>query len=215
MIYIFLGPPGSGKGTQAKKLAERLKLYYFGAGDILRTQVEEKTPIGEKIAQFWAQNPGGLIDDNLVDQIIAAQNKKIPSGKGIIFDGYPRTIKQAESLEKLRPNDDFRAININVTDESLIKRLSTRRVCENCAKVFYRADLSGLKKCDHCQGPLIQRQDDDPEVVKERIMVYNQMSKPLINYYRNKNILIDIDGEPPIDKVEKEIWEKVNAGNSN
>lgn len=213
MNYIFLGPPGSGKGTQAKKLAEKLDLYYFGTGDLMREAAEQKTSLGLKFQEIWNKKDGSLIPDELVTQFIDEKVRLVSENQGIVLDGYPRTLAQAQDLEKLLPDKKFIVININVGDEDLIKRMSTRRICSKCDKVFFQPELTGQTKCDVCSGNLIQRQDDQPEVLRKRIMVYNQETEPLINYYQEKNILINIDGEPSIDQVQTEIWEKVNAKN--
>lgn len=210
MNYILLGPPGSGKGTQAKNLAQKLNITYFGAGDLMRQASIKKTPLGKKFQAIWDKKDGSLFPEELVSQFVAEKIKEIPKNTEIIFDGYPRTIKQAQDIEKMLPEGQFTVININVSAESLIDRMSTRRVCDKCGKIFFQAEKMGIGQCDVCGGQLIRRQDDDPEVVKKRIDVYNEETRPLIGYYRRKGILLEIDGEPPIEQVEKQIWEKVN-----
>lgn len=207
MNYIFLGPPGSGKGTQAKKLADYKKMILFGAGDLLRKESEKGTESGKKFKAVWDRGKGELIDPELVNQFVESKLQEIGLDKEFIFDGYPRSIVQAKFLEKVFENRSvkFKVININVFSESLIERMETRRVCESCSKVFFKPEENGIRNCDVCGGKLIRRQEDAPEVIRERIKVYERETKPLIDYYKEKRILIDIDGEPPIEKVTEEI----------
>lgn len=210
MNYIFLGPPGSGKGTQAKKLAEKLHLYLFGIGDLMREEADQKTSLGLEFQSVWDKKDGSLVSDDLTAEFILKKINEIPKDMQIVFDGYPRRLVQAQDLEKIISSNQLTVIYINASDESLLKRIDTRRICDKCDKVFFQAEKHGLDNCDKCGGNLIRRQEDDPEVIKKRIQVYNEETKPLIDYYRSKSIFIDIDGEPSIDHVEKEIWEKIN-----
>jgi adenylate kinase len=208
--YIFLGPPGSGKGTQAQKIAEKLKLFYFGAGDLMREEAELGTELGKKFKAVWDRGKGELIDPEIVNQFVKSKLLEIGLNKAFIFDGYPRSIVQANFLEEIFKNSsaEFKVININVSAENLIERMETRKVCEACSKVFFKPEENGIRNCDVCGGNLIRRQEDQPDVIRERIKVYDTETKPLISYYKEKGILIDIDGEPPIEKVTEEI-EKV------
>lgn len=213
MNYIFLGPPGSGKGTQAKKLAERLKLFYFGTGDLMREEAERGTEFGKIFKSVWDQGKGKLVDEEIVEKFVEGKIKeKAKSAENLVFDGFPRTIRQTKLLEKHIPinKETFKVININVSTQSLTRRMETRRVCESCDKIFFKPEENGVRNCDVCGGKLVRRQEDAPEVIRERIKVYEDETKPLIAYYREKGILIDIDGEPPIEKVTEEINQSVN-----
>ena len=208
--YIFLGPPGSGKGTQAKILAEKSGAFYFGAGDLMRKEAELGTEYGKKFKEIWDKGEGLLVPEEISDGFLEAKLREI-QGKQVIFDGFPRTIKQAEMLGKYFPYENIEVINILLDDDELMLRATTRRVCKKCQKIFFRADLSGITKCDACGGDLIQRQEDTPEVVKKRIEVYNNETKPLIDYFEEKGNLINIDGAPPILEVTREINTKING----
>ncbi len=208
--FIFLGPPGSGKGTQAKVLAQKINAFYFGMGDLIRDEIEKKSKIGIKFKRISEKDRSVLIPEGLITQFATGKIKELPKDKTVIFDGYPRTIFQAEELERNLPQQKLAVFNINVNEKNLISRLSTRRICSVCGKIFFRADLTGQQVCDVCGGKLIQRQDDKPEIIKKRIDVYNKETQPLINYFAKQNILINIDGDPEITLVEKEIWDKVN-----
>lgn len=209
--YIFLGPPGSGKGTQAKLLAEKIHAFYFGTGDLMREEAQKDTEFGQKFQAVWDQGEGALVSDEIVEKFVEAKLKGLDFKKSVVFDGFPRTIKQAQLLEKYIKSDDLVVLNIAVSKESLILRATTRQVCEKCGKIFFQADLSGIKQCDVCGGALEKRQEDAPEVVKKRIEVYESQTAPLIEYYKTKDVLMDIDGEPPIQEVTKEIESKING----
>lgn len=206
---IILGPPGSGKGTQAKCLAEKLNLTYFGTGDLIREEIAAKTARGEEFNSFLKK--GELIPDDLLDQLIREKIGHYKNGP-MVFDGFPRTMDQVKIMEDVWAGDDFLVLNIQVKSESLINRMEKRRICSGCGKIFI-IESDGEKVCDVCGGQLIRRSDDNPEVLKNRIKVYEAQTAPIIDYYKEKNNIIDIDGEPSIEEVENDIWEKVNAAN--
>lgn len=206
--YIFLGPPASGKGTQAKRLAHRTGLVYFGLGELMRQEAKNKSDVGLVFQKVWDEGAGKLIPEDVVNKFVAGKIKEMDKNIGFVFDGYPRSLGQAEFLHKIF-NGQVIAVNINVSLDTILERSETRRVCSNCGKVFFRLDPS-IKSCDVCGAELIHRQEDKPEVVRKRIEVYNQETKPLIDYYKKENVLIEIDGEPSIDEVEENIWIKIN-----
>lgn len=209
---IILGPPGSGKGTQAKMLSRKHNLFYLGTGDLMRDQAKRNTEIGKKIQEVWDRGLGELISDDLVDLMVNNKINEIGNTKSIVFDGYPRTIKQAENLKNTLGQDaNIMVVNIEVEKENLIERMNTRRVCSNCSKIFFRPEEKGITKCDNCGGDLVQRQEDKPAVISKRIDVYNAQTLPLLDYYKGKSEYITIDGNPAIEEVALEI-EKILAG---
>lgn len=207
-VYIILGAPGSGKGTQAKRLAQKLGLIYFGTGDLMREEAKKATPLGLEFKKVWDEGKGGLVSEELVQKFIGEKIKEINESDGIVFDGYPRTIAQAEHLGRIfkeKGIHDLQVINLVVKADSLIQRTQKRRICASCNKIFRDALAEGLTKCDECGGQLIQREEDMPEVLSKRIDVYEKQTTPLIDYYQKTGKLINIDGEPPID----EVWEEI------
>lgn len=203
---IILGPPGSGKGTQAKRLAEKLNLTYFGTGDLIREEIAKKTETGKIFESFLSK--GELVPDDLINQLIRDKIHGYKDGP-MVFDGFPRTMDQVRILEDVWSGEEFTVLNIQVSAESLIKRMEKRRICAKCDKIFIVTDPEKQTTCDVCGGKLIRRTDDNPEVLKERIKVYEKQTAPLIDYYSQKGILENINGEPPIEVVEADIWEKV------
>lgn len=203
---IILGPPDSGKGTQAKRLALKLNLTYFGAGDLIRDEIAKGTQLGKKIKAIVEE--GELIDDASIGQIVRDNIAAYKDG-GIIFDGFPRSLEQAHILEDTLPDEEFLVVNINVGAENLVKRMEKRWICDKCDKIFIVDGLVDNKKCDACGGKLIKRADDNREALGNRIDVYESQTKPLLDYYDQEKILINIDGEPSIEEVENTIWERV------
>lgn len=210
---IILGPPGSGKGTQAKLLQEKFGLFFFGTGDLMRKEAESNSEIGQKFQAVWDKGEGGLVSSELINEFVNLKLQKLDKEKGIIFDGYPRTIQQAENLEKVLQilPENLIVLNIEVSKDLLVERMETRRVCGKCKKIFFRPTDNNIQKCDDCGGELIQRQEDQPEVIRKRIEVYEAETKPLVEFYKAHGTLINIDGNPPIDKVTVEINEKLQG----
>lgn len=208
---ILLGPPGSGKGTQATFIAKEYNLYIFGVGNLMRQEASAGTAIGKQFQAVWNSGQGGLVSDDLVNEFVYNKLKELGQDRDYLFDGYPRTVKQAENLNLFLKGglENTIVINIEVPSEELVKRMSTRRVCEKCGKVFFEAERRKLTECDACKGKLILRQEDQPDVIKKRIAVYESQTKPLIEYYKNQDVLISIDGRPAINKVTAEIRQKL------
>jgi len=200
MILIFLGKPGSGKGTQAAMVAEKMEIPTISMGEILRNIEKENTPLSKEIKSHI--DKGNLVPDELVLQLLSERLKKPDCKNGCILDGFPRTVKQAELFDKKID----RVIYIDVKDETIIKRLSSRREC-SCGMV-YNLITNPPKKdgiCDKCGRKLYTRKDDNPETIKNRLKVYNEQTKPLIDFYTKKRLFVKVDGERTIDEILKEI----------
>ncbi|MBM2820579.1 MAG: nucleoside-triphosphate--adenylate kinase, adenylate kinase [Candidatus Berkelbacteria bacterium] len=211
--FIILGPPGSGKGTQAKNISQEYELVYFGTGDLMREESKKGSEVGLKFKKIWDEGRGALIPENLVQEFVNEKLFLLNLSSGVIFDGYPRTTVQAEHLDNMLKSkniSDYKVLNLVVSDEFLINRMSTRRICATCGKIFENPIMRKINQCDNCQATLVQRSEDKPEILKRRISVYNEETAPLIDYYERKNKLINIDGEPSIDDVWKKIQDIVN-----
>ena len=197
---VLLGPPGAGKGTQAKLLAVKNGLVHLSTGDILRDEVSRDTELG-KLARGY-MNRGDLVPDELIIDMIKG---RLDESAGFILDGFPRTVGQAEALQKIVALDV--AINIALSRDEVIRRLSSRRVCRECGKIYnllYNPPkVEGI--CDACGGELFQRDDDKREVIENRYDVYMDATAPLIDFYRDRGLLQDVDGSQPTDKVSEEI----------
>ena len=205
---ILLGPPGAGKGTVGGKLSEIYNLPLISSGDLLRENVNNHTELGEKANSYIKR--GELVPDELVEKIIEDRIKKEDCNYGFILDGFPRTLKQAEDLEKIFQDEgSLIVIYLSASDEFLIKRLSNRRICENCGAIYHLINLPPKKEgiCDKCGGKLIQREDDKPEVIKKRIDVYHKLTQPIIDYYRKKGNFFEISGEGKLEETITKIKE--------
>lgn len=184
---ILLGAPGAGKGTQAAMIAEEFKVPHISTGDILRRNMKEGTPLGLKAKAFVES--GGLVPDEVVIGLVEDRLSQQDCQNGYILDGFPRTIAQAEALDKVARID--LAINIDVPFETIIERLGGRRVCV-CGETYHVSMLGGENTCKRCGKELFIRDDDKPETVKNRLRVYSDQTQPLIDYYRSQNKVVDI-----------------------
>ncbi len=203
LAIIMLGPPGAGKGTQARMIGEELRIPHISTGDMLRDALDRQTELGKKAKPFMES--GSLVPDELVDAIVAERLAREDCAGGFILDGYPRTIAQADNLRSILQKDGTRAltIGIEVPDHVLIERLSSRWTCPKCGKMF-NANLDPDKAaglCDKCQSRLIQRKDDKAEVISERLEVYRKLTQPLIEYFRNQGSYVEIDGNRPVNEI--------------
>lgn len=184
---ILLGAPGAGKGTQAAMIAEEFKVPHISTGDILRCNMKEGTPLGLKAKAFVES--GGLVPDEVVIGLVEDRLSQEDCKNGYILDGFPRTIAQAEALDKVARID--LAINIDVPFETIVSRLGGRRVCV-CGETYHVSMLNGETTCKRCGKELFIRDDDKPETVKNRLKVYSDQTQPLIDYYRSQNKVVDI-----------------------
>lgn len=203
---VFLGPPGAGKGTQAVKLAAHEGVPHVSTGDIFRAAVKEGTPLGLKAKEFMDQ--GKLVPDEVVVGIVEERlaQEDIAGGDGFILDGFPRTVNQAEALEETLERLELgldAVLNIEVSDEELVRRLTGRRVCRNCGATYHLVfdPPKDAGTCDKCGGDLYQRSDDSEGTVRERLRVYYAQTEPLIQFYRDKGHLLDVNGEQGMDEV--------------
>ena len=193
-VIILLGPPGAGKGTHSVPLSSRLKLPHISTGDLFRSHLKNKTQLGLE-AKKYIDN-GELVQDELVLDILQERISQPDCKKGYILDGFPRTYSQAKSLEKrLNKQDTLKVIYLSAPDSILVDRITGRQSCSSCGAVFHKTFSPSKKslECDHCYGKLVQRKDDTEEVVKKRLVVYHAETKPLIEYYKSKGTLFEVD----------------------
>lgn len=201
MNVIFLGPPGAGKGTHAQKICNKYNIPQISTGDILRQAIKDQSKIGLEAKSYI--DAGQLVPDEVVIKIASERLKQDDCKNGYILDGFPRTVAQAEALDKIA-NIDL-AINIDVEDEVIVKRLGGRRVCPQCQAVYHTDFIGDNMQCQKCGGTLIQRADDNEDTIRNRLQVYSQQTAPLINYYKNANKLYSVDGAKRIDEVTEDI----------
>jgi len=202
MLVIMLGPPGSGKGTQAAKLAEKKGVAHLSTGDILRNAVKEGTELGLKAKAYM--EAGDLVPDDLILGMIMETIQE--GGSGFLFDGFPRTIPQAEGLDKMLGEMGSKidmVLDLEVSDEEVIKRLSGRYFCPSCQGTYNYPNRLPKKEgiCDKCEVPLAKRRDDTEEVVKNRLKVYKDQTQPLQDYYGKQSVLKSVNGERGIDDI--------------
>lgn len=210
MKIIMLGAPGAGKGTQAKRISAKYNIPHISTGDIFRANIKEGTELGKKASAYMAE--GHLVPDELVVDLVIDRLGHEDCKNGYVFDGFPRTIPQAEELdevlEKRGEKLDY-VLDIEVPDENIVKRMSGRRACVGCGATYHivYAPTKVENVCDHCGSELILRDDDAPETVQKRLGIYHEQTKPLIDYYKNKNVLAEIDGTKDMEEVFQSIVE--------
>jgi len=201
---ILLGAPGSGKGTQAKVLSEDLRIPHISTGDILRSEVQSESQLGNRVKEIMTS--GKLVSDELICEIVAKRFHKPDVSKGYLLDGFPRTVAQADALEGILKESGLpspKVILLNVGEEILIERLTGRLTCSQCGRAFHKT-LNPPKmvgKCDACDGELVQRKDDSLETVKKRLNVYEEETKPLIEFYSRKGLLTTLSGDQEMSKI--------------
>jgi adenylate kinase len=204
MRLIFLGPPGAGKGTQAERICSTYNIIQLSTGDILRTNRKNGTELGKKAQEFMDR--GDLVPDNIIIDMIKEELKKPELVNGYILDGFPRTVPQAEALDMLlrQMEQSLDAVLVlDVPNHELVKRLTARRTCKSCGKTYHLIFSPPVKEgiCDVCGGELFQRDDDKEEPILNRLKVYDEQTKPLIEFYNNKNLSVKIDGVGQMDDI--------------
>lgn len=209
-VVILLGAPGSGKGTQAARLSERLGIPHVATGDLLRENISRETEIGRGAKSFL--DAGELVPDEVVTKMVLDRVSEPDCARGFLLDGYPRTIPQAESLEaELRKGWAAIVVLIRVGESTLVDRAAGRLICRSCGKVHHAQHhppaVAG--RCDRCGGELHRRRDDSPEVVRGRLAVYRRETQPLVAFYRARGLLREIDGERSMDEVFAELEQLV------
>ncbi|MEN6368743.1 MAG: adenylate kinase [Thermotogota bacterium] len=198
---VFLGPPGAGKGTQAKRVVGELGLEHLSTGDILRDEVARSTGLGEKAKGFMDR--GELVPDNLIIDMIRGRIER--AKKGFVLDGFPRTVAQAEALDRISKLDAV--VNIDLSRAEVVRRLAARRVCRACGTIYNLGFnlAAGTTRCEACGGELYQRDDDQPSVIENRYDVYERSTAPLIAFYRARGLLRPVDGKLGSDRVFAEV----------
>ncbi|RMG25531.1 MAG: adenylate kinase, partial [Methanobacteriota archaeon] len=204
MQFVLFGPPGAGKGTQAKLLSEKFGIPQISTGDILRNAVKNETELGKKVKAILDR--GELVPDDVIVELVEERLSEPDAQKGFILDGFPRTLFQAEALETwLQKNNrnGLTVIRIRISEEEIVKRLTSRRICEKCGftyNLIYNPPPSD-NRCEKCGGKIIQRSDDNEETIRKRIRVYIDQTSPVIDFYRNKGNLFEVDGSQHVEKV--------------
>lgn len=207
MNLIFLGPPGAGKGTQAQIICQKLRIPQISTGDMLRSAIANKTETG--LAAKAYMDAGQLVPDDVVIAIVKECLGAPDCQNGYVLDGFPRTVAQAQALDGFAEMD--RVIDLNVPDETLVARLSGRRVCPACGAPYHIHSLNGATACAKCGATLVQRDDDQPATVQSRLTVYHEKTAPLIAYYREQGKLIPIAGDGDLATITATILKALEA----
>lgn len=204
MRLVLLGPPGAGKGTQARLLAEKLRAPHISTGEILRAAVEAQSDLGKRVKEIMDR--GELVPDDVMVEVVRDRLTQSDAADGFILDGFPRTVPQAQALEQVlaslrRPLDVV--LDLEVDEEEIIRRLSGRRVCEGCGANFHIVSLPPVEpgKCDFCGSRLIQRDDDTPEAISRRLQVYRAQTQPLIDFYRDRKLLRSVNARQGVERT--------------
>jgi adenylate kinase len=204
MRLIFIGPPGSGKGTQAKRLSSRYEVPHISTGDMLREAVAEGTALGQEADKIMKS--GALVPDDVIIGMIRERLARPDAKKGFILDGFPRTLPQAEKLDVLvsgNGSEPLRVLRLLVPDEAIVKRIALRRTCAQCGAIYHLENqpprVDGV--CDKCGGGLIARPDDTEGAIRKRLESFHKQTTPVADYYKSKNALKEVDGIGPVDQV--------------
>ena len=209
---VLFGPPGAGKGTQAQLLRDRLKVVHISSGDLFRCHLGKGTALGLRVKEYI--NKGELVPDDVTLKIILDKVMSIPDDEGFILDGFPRTTHQANALEKKLAAESRildKVVHLDVSEPELLRRLGGRNICRSCRAPHAIGEGEEGKKCDNCGGELYQRDDDAPVAVKKRIEVYNAQTIPVLDFYRDRGVLVDISGDGTVDEVNKQVLAALNG----
>ena len=209
---VLFGPPGAGKGTQAQLLRDRLKVVHISSGDLFRCHLGKGTALGLRVKEYI--NKGELVPDDVTLEIILDKVMSIPDDEGFILDGFPRTTHQANALEKKLAAESRildKVVHLDISEPELLRRLGGRYICRSCRAPHAIGEGEEGKKCDNCGGELYQRDDDAPVAVKKRIEVYNAQTIPVLDFYRDRGVLVDISGDGTVDEVNKQVLAALNA----
>ena len=212
MKITIMGPPGGGKGTQAERLSNILNIPHISTGAIIRNAIREKSQLGLAAEGYIAQ--GHLVPDELVIDMVSHRLKEKDCENGYILDGFPRTLPQAHSMDEIGIKLDY-ALNLVVSDDVIVSRLSGRRECKNCAAP-YHVEFNPPKAdgmCDKCGGPLIIRSDDVPETIRERLSVYHEQTEPLVDFYKKKELLVNVTGRDSIEDTTDAVLQALGVKN--
>lgn len=214
MFLVLLGPPGVGKGTQAERIQKEMKLAHVASGDLFRENMSNETELGV-LAKTYIDK-GDLVPDEVTIAMVKDRIQRPDCAHGVLFDGFPRTLPQAEELDKMLADDGYRldgVLYLYASDEVLVKRLSGRRICRNCQAPYHVVFNPPAKEgvCDVCGGELYQRDDDKPETVLARLQVYHNQTAPLIDYYRQAGLLKEVDGVGDMETISAAIIEAAHS----
>ena len=208
---VILGKQGAGKGTQCKRLAETYAIPHISTGDILRAAVKAQSPLGREVASIL--DSGGLVSDDLVNMLVEERFKEPDAARGGLLDGFPRTLAQAEALEQILGDDGIKlCINLDVPIELVTERLSSRRVCQECGAIYRDTDIEAISgTCSNCGGDVVQRADDQPDAIRNRLERYERDTEPLLSFYEQRGLLTRVDGARSPDEVTRDIESVVRA----
>ena len=209
VLLVLLGAPGAGKGTQADVLTERIGVAHVSSGDLLREHRAQKTKLGSQAQSYM--DKGDLVPDDLVIKMVLGRLDEETDGPGVVLDGFPRTEPQAVALDgALRGRGIDRVLHVVVPEDELIRRLSGRYSCRSCMRPFPE-EVTGAGTCPACGGELYQREDDKPDAVKNRLIVYEEQTSMLIRYYRNQGKLVEINGSQNVEEVTSDLLKSLEA----
>lgn len=207
---VLLGKQGAGKGTQSLRLCERYGLAHISTGDILRAAVAGDTPLGREVKSVL--DAGLLVSDELVNKLVEDRYKEPDVAIGGVLDGFPRTTGQAEALEALLGNDGIKlVINIDLPNELVMQRLTSRRVCQECGTIYKDTDVAAISgTCEVCGGDVIQRSDDKPEAIEKRLAMFERDTRPLLAFYESRGLLVTVNGDQAPDEVTSDIEQQLH-----
>jgi len=210
----LIGPPGSGKGTQAVRIAQWRSVPHISTGDILRAAVRAESPLGRKVAAVMAA--GGLVDDAIITELVEERLRADDASRGFVLDGFPRSLAQAEALDRMRPADSLIVVLIEVPGEAIVRRLSSRRVCDGCGITqSVSHESAGREPCPYCGGNLVRRPDDNPDTIRRRLSAYADVSDPVVAYYRGRRGFGVIDGRQHAERVTADLQAHIGRALNN